>query len=49
MSSQSLVGYHAVLLVCLVSGAVCCGLAVLLAWHCLVVVSGYGTLELMYR
>jgi palmitoyltransferase len=48
-SSASLVGYHAALLVCCVSGAVCCGLGPLLAWHCLVAVSGYGTLELMDR
>ncbi|WIA39341.1 hypothetical protein OEZ86_005453 [Tetradesmus obliquus] len=48
-SSASLQGHHAILLVCVVTGAVCCGLVVLLAWHCLVAVSGYGTLELMDR
>jgi hypothetical protein len=42
-------GHHAILLVCLVTGAVFCGLSVLLVWHCLVAISGYGMQELMDR
>lgn len=47
--SISLRGYQGIFVACVISGAVFCGLLVLLTWHCVVALSGYGTLELLDR